>query len=79
PKLLAMRSLLKFRSSLFKGLQIPKAEPLVAVVPPAKHLSVQPFARGEFPNSPVDCLGRGDALRDERPLKNKVRVYKNSD
>ena len=45
-------------------------------MPPAKHLSVQPFARGEFPNSPVDCLGRGDALRDERPLRTMLRFIK---
>jgi len=33
----------------------------------SKHSCVQPFAKGEFQNSPVDCFERGNALAESVP------------
>ena len=41
----------------------------------AKYPLKQPFARGEFQNSPVDFFGRGDALKEIVPWQDNIHVF----
>ena len=78
PKLLVIRSLLKFRSSLFKGLQFPKAEPLVAVRRRRNTLAYSPL-QGVNSKTVRWTVFEEGTLWQKASLKNEVRVYKNSD
>ena len=55
---------MKFRSSLFKGLRFPKAEPWSPSAD-GDILQTRRFAKSEIQNSPVvDCFERENALQE---------------
>ena len=54
--------------------QSPEAAPLVTVFSfKDGEITRRRFAKGESPNSPVDCLGRGNALQRKIPLSKKTK------